>query len=84
MEKIFEIDILSDNLESSHPVLANWRNGMKNAGYSPEQIQQYFKQQINQQMKHQKALQSQHSLPTISRMVIMAKSIIYSPSLFEI
>ena len=38
------IDILDPNLESSHPQLVPWVQGMRSADYSDDQIRMYFQQ----------------------------------------
>ena len=47
------INILDPNLAQTHPTLYNWTQGMRNAGYSNDQIQVYFQQQIAQQQQAQ-------------------------------
>ena len=43
------INILDPTLSRTHPTLYNWTEGMRQAGYSNEQIQIYFRQQMDQQ-----------------------------------
>ena len=56
------INILDPNLGQTHPTLVPWVQGMRSAGYTPDQIQIYFRQQIQQQMQQQGRVQqmSQH------------------------
>eukprot|EP01083_Nonionella_stella_P140215 429406_1 len=50
MQALQNINILDPNLAQTHPTLVPWVNGMQSAGYSPAQIQMYFKQQMQAQM----------------------------------
>ena len=60
-------DILSDDLESTYPSLAKWRTAMKNAGFTPEQIKEHFKQQAALQMQQRAAQSKQTSQESTTR-----------------
>eukprot|EP01083_Nonionella_stella_P034816 95203_1 len=69
-----EINIFDPNLAQTHPTLVPWVQGMQQAGYTPPQIQMYFKQQTQAQLQ----LHEQNNAQRQQQKLQMAQNIVHA------